>query len=119
VDGGPTVYTIGILGHEHEKKAHRALRVIAEQTGGVAFFPSDLSQVDAVSNQVAHDIRNQYTIGYKPTTPKSEGGYRQVKVDAAAKGYKKLTVRTRSGYYANAGQRASTAGEGGCGGEGL
>jgi Ca-activated chloride channel homolog len=49
---------------------------------------------------VAHDIRNQYTIGYKPTNPKSSGGYRGIKVDAKAKGYGKLTVRTKSGYYA-------------------
>jgi VWFA-related protein len=107
VDGGPTVYTIGLLGQEREKKARRALRILAEQTGGVAFFPAGVNEVEAISQQIAHDIRNQYTIGYKPSTPKMEGGYRQVKVDAAASGYKKLSVRTRSGYYANAGQTAS------------
>jgi VWFA-related protein len=107
VDGGPTVYTIGLLGEEREKKARRALRVLAEQTGGVAFFPASVNDVEAISQQIAHDIRNQYTIGYKPTTPKMEGGYRQVRVDAAANGYKKLLVRTRSGYFATA-QTAST-----------
>jgi Ca-activated chloride channel homolog len=107
VDGGPTVYTIGLLGHEREKKARRALRIMAEQTGGVAFFPGDVNEVEAISQQIAHDIRNQYTIGYKPSTPKLEGGYRQVKVDAMASGYKKLSVRTRSGYYATRGQTAS------------
>ncbi len=107
VDGGPTVYTIGLLGQEREKKARRALRILAEQTGGVAFFPAGVNEVEAISQQIAHDIRNQYTIGYKPSTPKMEGGYRQVKVDAVASGYKKLSVRTRSGYYANAGQTAS------------
>lgn len=107
IDGGPTVYTIGLLGHEREKKARRALRIIAEQTGGVAFFPADVNEVEAISQQIAHDIRNQYTIGYKPSTPKMEGGYRQVKVDAMASGYKKLMVRTRSGYYATGGENAS------------
>jgi Ca-activated chloride channel family protein len=107
VDGGPTVYTIGLLGQEREKKARRALRIMAEQTGGVAFFPRDVSEVEAISQQIAHDIRNQYTIGYKPSTPKAEGGYRQVKVDAIASGYKKLSVRTRSGYYATSGEKAS------------
>jgi hypothetical protein len=48
---------------------------------------------------VAHDIRNQYTISYIPTTPKSAGGYRTIRVEARAPGHKKLTVRTRSGYY--------------------
>ena len=56
-----------------------------------------------ISSSVAHDIRNQYTIGYKPTTPKSAGGYRAIQVEAKAKGYGKLTVRTRSGYYPWAG----------------
>ena len=49
---------------------------------------------------MARDIRNQYTIGYKPTTPKSVGGYRTIRVDAKARGYGKLVVRTRTGYYA-------------------
>jgi hypothetical protein len=49
---------------------------------------------------VAHDIRNQYTIGYKPTNPRSTGGFRQIRVDAKVKGHNKLTVRTKSGYYA-------------------
>jgi VWFA-related protein len=107
VDGGPTVYTIGVLGKEREKKARRALRILAEQTGGVAFFPGSVDEVEAISQQIAHDIRNQYTIGYKPSTPKAEGGYRQVKVDAIASNHRKLSVRTRSGYYANGGRTAS------------
>ncbi|MFI5115513.1 MAG: VWA domain-containing protein [Terriglobales bacterium] len=97
---GPTVYTIGLLQEERSKRARRALREMAEDTGGVAFFPKDLTQVEAITSQIAHDIRNQYTIGYKPSTPQSVGGYRTVKVEANAKGYKKLQVRTRSGYYA-------------------
>jgi Ca-activated chloride channel family protein len=109
---GPTVYTIGLLGEEHSKRARRALREMAEDTGGVAFFPRDLSEVQAITSQIAHDIRNQYTIQYKPSTPQSAGGYRTVRVDAQAKGYKKLQVRTRSGYYAGQ-QPSSTTGQGG------
>jgi len=97
---GPTIYTIGLLGEEHNKRARRALREMAEDTGGVAFFPKDLSEVNAITSEIAHDIRNQYTIQYKPSIPQSRGGYRTVKVEAQAKGYKKLQVRTRSGYYA-------------------
>jgi VWFA-related protein len=109
---GPTVYTIGLLADEHSKRARRALREMAEDTGGVAFFPKDLSEVEAITQQIAHDIRNQYTIQYKPSTPQSAGGYRTVKVEAQAKGYKKLQVRTRSGYYAGQ-QRASASGPSG------
>jgi Ca-activated chloride channel homolog len=100
-ENGPTVYAIGILGEEeHPKRAKRALQVMSERTGGLAFFPKTLDEVDAISRTVAHDIRTQYTIGYKPATPKNQGGYRQVKVDARSHSYGKLTVRTKSGYYA-------------------
>jgi Ca-activated chloride channel homolog len=100
-ENGPTVYAIGILEkEEHPKHAKRALQIMAERTGGIAFFPQTLDEVDAISRAVAHDIRVQYTIGYKPTTPKNQGGYRQVKVDARSRSYGKLTVRTKSGYYA-------------------
>ncbi len=109
---GPTVYTIGLLGDEHSKRARRALREMAEDTGGVAFFPKDLNEVQAITSQIAHDIRNQYTIQYKPTNPQSSGGYRTVKVEAQARGYKKLQVRTRSGYYAGQ-ERASAGGPSG------
>ena len=111
-ENGPTVYTIGLLQEEHSKRARRALREMAEETGGVAFFPKNLGEVNEITSQIAHDIRNQYTIGYKPDNPQRSGGYRQVKVDAQAKGYKKLQVRTRSGYYAGQ-QRAAAGGPGG------
>src|SRR5215469_12218754 len=106
-ENGPTVYAIGLLGDEKARRARKALQFIAEKTGGIAFFPKTLDQVDEISSQVAHDIRSQYTIGYKPTNPKSTGGYRAIKVEAKAKGYGKLTVRTKSGYYAGQ-ERAST-----------
>jgi len=97
---GPTVYSIGILGDDREAhRAKRALTALAFQTGGVAFFPKDMNEVDNLSRQVAHDIRNQYTIGYKPADP-NRPGYRSVRVEAHAAGYKRLVVRTRSGYYA-------------------
>lgn len=112
-ENGPTIYTIGLLGEERSKRARRALREMAEDTGGVAFFPKDLSEVEAITQQIAHDIRNQYTIQYKPSRPQREGGYRTVKVEAQARGYKKLQVRTRSGYYANQQQRAANGGPAG------
>lgn len=103
---GPTVYSIGILGDDREAhRAKRALTALALQTGGVAFFPKDLNEVDNISRQVAHDIRNQYTIGYKPTDP-NRPGYRSVRVEAHSPAYKSLVVRTRSGYYAGQ-ERAS------------
>ncbi|HXY16218.1 MAG TPA: VWA domain-containing protein [Terriglobales bacterium] len=98
-ENGPGVYAIGLLGEERARRARRALETIAQRTGGIAFLPKTVDDVDEISRTVAHDIRSQYTIGYKPTTPKSVGGYRTIHVEARAKGYNKLTVRTRAGYY--------------------
>jgi Ca-activated chloride channel homolog len=98
-ENGPVVYTIGLLGDEKVRRARRALETLADRTGGIAFFPPTLDEVDQISRTVAHDIRNQYTITYAPSTPKAIQGYRTIHVDAHARPYKKLTVRTRSGYY--------------------
>jgi VWFA-related protein len=100
-ENGPAVYAIGILGEEeHPKRARRALEIIADRTGGLAFFPKTLNEVNEISSTVARDIRNQYTIGYKPTNPRGTGGFRTVRVEAKAKSHGKMTVRTKSGYYA-------------------
>jgi VWFA-related protein len=108
-DNGPTIYTIGILGEEgNTRRFKRALEAMSVQTGGVAFFPKTLEEVDEISRAVAHDIRNQYSITYKPTNPRANGGYRSVRVEAHAPGYHDLQVRTRSGYYANEQQNAAS-----------
>ena len=107
-ENGPTIYTIGILGDEGKqpKRAKRALQALSEQTGGVAFFPKTVDEVDDISREVARDIRNQYTITYKPTDPKP--GWREIRVVAHAPGYRDLEVRTRKGYFANEQRTASS-----------
>jgi Ca-activated chloride channel homolog len=99
-ENGPTIYSIGILGSEgRQRRARRALEELSLQTGGVAFFPKNLDEVESISQAVARDIRNQYSITYKPSNPQANGGYRQVKVVARAPGYKELIARTKSGYF--------------------
>ena len=107
-ENGPTVYTIGLLdkGDRGAKRAKRALERLSLETGGIAFFPSNLSEVDAISREIAADIRSQYRIGYKPSRPQSEGGFRNVRVEAR-EGKEKLQVRTKSGYFAGQKQQAS------------
>lgn len=106
-ENGPIIYTIGILGNEgKQRRAKRALEALSLQTGGVAFFPKNLDEVDLISQQVAKDIRNQYTIIYKPSNPANPGEYRKVKVVARAPGFGELTVRTKTGYFAGE-QRAN------------
>jgi len=102
---GPVVYCVGLLfGEDTDKlksqRAHSLLEQIANQTGGAAFFPKSLKEVDPIASIVAEDIRTQYTIGYRSTNPPSNGGYRAVHVDAFGSGNRRLNVRTRNGYLA-------------------
>jgi Ca-activated chloride channel family protein len=101
---GPVVYSIGLLfGDEDSSRSKReskkALISLTEQTGGLALFPKSLNDVDAIASTIAKDIRSQYTIGYTSTKPPSQGGFRAVHVEVKAKGYNKLSVRTRAGYF--------------------
>ena len=101
---GPVVYSIGLLfgddAHSAEgRRARRALQLLSDYTGGMAFFPHSLSDVDSIAGEVARDIRDQYTIGYHSTKPASLGGYRMVRVEAKAVHHTKLNVRTKPGYY--------------------
>jgi len=101
--GGPVVYSIGLLfgaDKEESQRARQALEMISQETGGVAYFPRSLQDVDSIAVEVARDIRNQYTIGYHSTKPSSLGGYRVVHIEAKAPNHGKLIARTRRGYYA-------------------
>ena len=95
---GPIIYSIGLLfGGDKSRHAKRDLQALSSETGGIAFFPSTLKDVDSVAAEVARDIRNQYAIAYH-SPQASIGGYHTVKVEAQASGHGKLTVYTRSGY---------------------
>jgi VWFA-related protein len=95
------VYAIGLFTEEekHEaSKARRALKELTGATGGLAFYPKDVNEVQALAVEVARDIRRQYTIYYTPAIQALDGSYRQIKVTVEGPG--KPMVRTRSGYYA-------------------
>jgi VWFA-related protein len=106
------IYTIGLLSEENKKaktKARKALREIAEASGGLAFFPENVDDVHNICEQVAHDIRNQYTLAYYPTNTRRDGTFRAVSVTVIPPhGRGKLVARTRNGYYAP-GSAAGTA----------
>ena len=114
---GPVIYSVGLLfGEDTDKResrhARRVLETLSEQTGGAAYFPRSVKEVDEIAAQVAQDIRTQYTIAYHSTKSPSLGGYREVHVDAKAKGFGKLSVRTRTGYYPHVSTADATAAAG-------
>jgi Ca-activated chloride channel homolog len=95
-----TVYAIGLLSDEERgeaRKAKRALDNIAEVSGGYAYYPKDLAEVEDLTPRIAHEIRNQYILAYTPQGP-MDGAYRRLKVEV--KGVRNATVRHRPGYYA-------------------
>jgi len=109
------VYTIGLLGEENKKNAKRArkaLEQIAQASGGLSFFPENVEDVHNICEQVAHDIRNQYTLAYYPTNTRRDGTFRIVQVEVIPpRGRGKLIPRTRNGYYAP-GSAATASGAG-------
>ena len=101
---GPVIYTIGLLfgdemSHGEVRHARRALELLSNETGGIAFFPKSMEQVDEIAAEVARDIRSQYTIGYHSTKPTNQPGFRRISVTAEGPGMGKMTVRTRTGYF--------------------
>jgi Ca-activated chloride channel family protein len=98
---GVLIYIVGLLNEEEKreaKKAQRSIKALTEASGGMAYYPKDLPEVDKIALQVAQEIRNQYIITYTPTIQQLDGSYRQIKVMVNGPG--RPAVRTRNGYYA-------------------
>ena len=98
------IYAIGLLSQQSRQNARRAkkaLDAIATASGGLSYFPEKVDDVRSICQQVAHEIRNQYTLAYYPSNAKRDGAFRAVKVEVTpARGRGKLVARTRNGYYA-------------------
>jgi len=95
------IYGVGLLSDETARSAARAKRdldALTTETGGEVFYPRELSEVDEIAEHVAHDLRNQYTITYNPTDPKTDGKFRRIRVTVAVP---EAVVKTRSGYFAD------------------
>ena len=98
-----TVYAIGELEHQSPSaraQARNVLQSVAETTGGAAFFPSTVKELDGIYEKILAEIRAQYTIAYHSTNAASDGAWRKVEVTAAQAPGRDLRVRTRKGYFA-------------------
>jgi Ca-activated chloride channel family protein len=95
-----TVYAIGMLEHQMQStklQQRMTIQQMAEITGGQAFFPTAVKELDQVYEKVVAKIRAQYTIGFHSTNEKTDGTWRKVEVKVARKD---LRVRSRRGYFA-------------------
>lgn len=93
------LYCIGLVAESESDVNPRILRKLAKDTGGEAYFPQSAKELPQICQQIARDLRNQYTIGYTPTNKVHDGSYRAVCVVVV--GRKGVAVRTRSGYVAS------------------
>ncbi|MBK9315269.1 MAG: VWA domain-containing protein [Acidobacteria bacterium] len=114
------VYLVGFIDEEEDqrsffgrspaKKAKELLSRLADDSGGRAFFPKDLSEMPQIAAQISKDLRTQYVMSYYPTNDKRDGTFRSLKVQVNQKGGRKMFARTRQGYYArNASGQLPTA----------
>ena len=101
------LYSIGLLDsdaiytYSSNGGGKKALKKLAEATGGASFFPKNVNQVEEICQRIARDLRNQYTVGYKPSNGKLDGSWRKIQVRVnPPKTISKIKVRTKQGYYA-------------------
>lgn len=93
------IYTIGIYDEDDLDKNPRALKSLAKATGGERFLPQSPGPLLTACMHIAREIRSGYTIGYTP--PARDGAFHRVRVNVTAPDNRKLTVRTRPGYFAS------------------
>jgi Ca-activated chloride channel family protein len=98
-----TIYAIGFL--ERQSGVYRAqqrlrLAQLAEATGGQAFFPSTMKDVDGAYERIVSQVRAQYSLGYTSTNPRFDGSWRRVEIRVKRAGLDDVEVQTRRGYFA-------------------
>ena len=98
----PVVYMIALLStRKNVGTTVRALQSLSQETGGAAYFPTDVQQVDSITRSIAAAIRSQYVIGYKSSSTSTGHVYHGIQVEAYDPGHRRLRVRTRAGYYSD------------------
>jgi len=102
------IYTVGVIDPLETEADAGFLRQLSDASGGQSFEPQSVSQVEKVLQQVAHDIRNMYTVGYVPPAAGQKEELRHVSVEVTLPDGHKATVRTRRAYLAGQDLESST-----------
>jgi Ca-activated chloride channel family protein len=95
------IFTIALRGNDTQTRGFREaefiMRQLAQETGGRAFFPERIEDLDGVYTQIGDELASQYTIGYTSRNPRRDGAFRRVIVQVSRPN---TTARTKRGYYA-------------------
>jgi VWFA-related protein len=96
-----SIYAIALRGVDTQAKGFReaefVMRTLAQETGGRAFFPTKIEDLDGVYKQIADELASQYTLGYTSANPRRDGAWRRIVVQVSRPN---ITPRTKKGYYA-------------------
>ena len=92
------IYAISTNISRIDTDGDKVLRYLTQETGGRAFFPFKVEDLDQSFENIANELRHQYNIFYRPEPLKTDGQYHTVEL--RVKGRKDLVVRARKGYYA-------------------
>ncbi|HEY7169209.1 MAG TPA: VWA domain-containing protein [Vicinamibacterales bacterium] len=98
------IYAIGLRSNEGGsfaskgfKEAEFVLRQLTQETGGRAFFPSQVTELNAIYTQIADELSSQYTVGYTSKNSRRDGAWRRIVVRV---GRPSVNARTKQGYFA-------------------
>jgi Ca-activated chloride channel family protein len=92
------IYSI-VLVSENEEENPKVLQRLSKSTGGIAYFPEKATTIESISDQIARDLRQQYTLGFAPEKRGNAAAFRKIQVKVVAAGKGKLNVRSRPGYF--------------------
>ena len=96
-----SIFTIALRGNDSSSRGFReaefVMRQLAQETGGRAFFPAKIEDLNGVYGQIADELASQYTLAYTSKNQRADGAFRRVVVQVARPS---ATARTKRGYYA-------------------
>jgi VWFA-related protein len=95
-----TVYAIGAFDRGTATAQRMILQQMADATGGQAYFPISVKELDKIYAQIESEIRAQYTLGYVSANEKADGTWRKVEIKVTRPGVKEIRIRSRKGYFA-------------------
>jgi Ca-activated chloride channel family protein len=98
-----TVYAIGYLEHQSSGariQSQNQLQRMAAVTGGQAFFPTSIKELDKIYEKIQREIAARYSLGYVSSDTRKDGAWRKVEIKLKRSDLKGAKLRTRSGYFA-------------------
>jgi len=100
------VYTVALVDPLGGESNPGRLRQLANTSGGAAFEPRNVAEVERAFQQIARDVRSSYTVGYEPASTGQRAGVHRIRVEVQSPDGRRLVTRSRTGYLA--GQPASS-----------